>query len=159
MSGYIKRMAAASIATAALIASTMVGASQATASTTTPGLKALGIAKNQIGKPYQWGAAGPYKFDCSGLMKYSFGKIGKSIPRVAQNQYNATRHISSSSRVPGDLVFFGTSSSRIVHVGIYAGNGMMIDANSGAYYGRKVTREPVKGWFSQHYKVYYGRFA
>jgi len=159
MSSTIKRAAAIATTVSALVISGMATASHAAASTTTLGSKALGIAKNQLGKPYLWGAAGPSKFDCSGLTKYSFSKIGKSIPRVAQDQYNKSHHISSASRRLGDLIFFGNSSRSIVHVGIYAGNGNMIDADSGSYYGHRVTKEPVKGWFSQHYKVYYGRFA
>lgn len=159
MSSNIKRASAVAAMVTSLVVSGISVASHAAASTTTLGSKALGVAKNQLGKPYLWGAAGPNKFDCSGLTKYSFSKIGKSIPRVAQDQYNKSTKIGSSNRRLGDLIFFGTSKRNIVHVGMYMGNGNMIDADSGSYYGHRVTKEPVKGWFSQHYNVYYGRFA
>jgi cell wall-associated NlpC family hydrolase len=147
-------------AIAAIITATLVTtATNAAASTTTLGSKAMSVAKQQLGKPYQWGAAGPSKYDCSGLMIYSFKKVGKSIPRVAQDQYNKSSKIRSTSRRVGDLIFFGKSSRSIAHVGMYVGNGNMIDADSGSYYGHRVTIEPVKGWFSNHYNVYYGRFA
>ena len=155
----MKSAATVAAITSALIASGISTATNAAATTTTLGSRALGVAKQQLGKPYLWGAAGPRKFDCSGLMIYSFGKIGKKIPRVAQDQYNKSTKISSSSRRLGDLIFFGKSKRSIVHVGIYMGNGNMVDADSGSYYGHRVTKEPVKGWFSQHYNVYYGRFA
>lgn len=84
--------------------------------------KALRIAASKKGSPYQWGAAGPNRFDCSGLTLYSFKKAGKKLPRTAAQQYNKTRHISSGSRRAGDLVFFH-SGGYVYHVGIYAGKG------------------------------------
>ncbi|MFC8918746.1 NlpC/P60 family protein [Streptomyces sp. WAC05374] len=83
--------------------------------------KALNIAASKKGAPYKYGAAGPSRFDCSGLTLYSYKKAGKSLPRTAQQQYNKTRHISASGRQKGDLVFFHRGSS-VYHVGIYAGN-------------------------------------
>ncbi|EGG43195.1 MULTISPECIES: C40 family peptidase [Streptomyces] len=95
-------------------------ASQASAATTAT--KALHVAASKKGSPYQWGATGPKRFDCSGLTLYSFKKAGKKLPRTAAAQYNKTRHISSSHRKAGDLVFFH-SGSYVYHVGIYAGKG------------------------------------
>ncbi|GAA4929271.1 C40 family peptidase [Streptomyces coeruleoprunus] len=83
--------------------------------------KALNVAASKKGSPYQWGATGPYRFDCSGLTLYSYKKAGKSLPRTAQAQYNKTRSIPSSSRRKGDLVFFHGRGG-VYHVGIYAGN-------------------------------------
>jgi cell wall-associated NlpC family hydrolase len=90
------------------------------ASAATMATKALQIAASKKGSPYQWGATGPWRFDCSGLTLYSFKKAGKKLPRTAAQQYNKTRHISASSRRAGDLVFFH-SGSYVYHVGIYAG--------------------------------------
>ncbi|MFF1464424.1 C40 family peptidase [Streptomyces sp. NPDC058330] len=84
--------------------------------------KALKIAASKKGAPYRWGAAGPHRFDCSGLTLYSFKKAGKKLPRTAQQQYNSTRHLTRSQRQRGDLVFFH-SGSDVYHVGIYAGGG------------------------------------
>lgn len=81
--------------------------------------RALDIAASKKGSPYRYGASGPHRFDCSGLTLYSFKKAGKKLPRTAQQQYNKTRHISSSQRRRGDLVFFHAGRS-VYHVGIYA---------------------------------------
>ncbi|MFH8448924.1 C40 family peptidase [Streptomyces fungicidicus] len=84
--------------------------------------KALHIAASKKGAPYQWGAIGPNRFDCSGLTLYSFKKAGKKLPRTADQQYNHTRQVSANSRKAGDLVFFH-SGGYVYHVGIYAGKG------------------------------------
>ncbi|SCD61335.1 NlpC/P60 family protein [Streptomyces sp. Termitarium-T10T-6] len=84
--------------------------------------KALKVAASKKGAPYKYGAAGPSRFDCSGLTLYSFKKAGKKLPRTAQQQYNKTRHIAKSQRKRGDLVFFHSGRS-VYHVGIYAGAG------------------------------------
>ncbi|MFJ2845639.1 C40 family peptidase [Streptomyces griseofuscus] len=91
------------------------------ASAATMATKALNIAASKKGAPYQWGAIGPRRFDCSGLTLYSFKKAGKKLPRTAAQQYNKTHHISSGSRRAGDLVFFHYGSN-VYHVGIYAGH-------------------------------------
>ncbi|GAB2730634.1 C40 family peptidase [Streptomyces bullii] len=87
-----------------------------------PATKALQVAASKKGSPYKWGATGPHRFDCSGLTLYSFKKAGKKLPRTAAQQYNKTRHISSTNRKAGDLVFFH-SGRNVYHVGIYAGKG------------------------------------
>ncbi len=87
--------------------------------------KALGVAQAQIGKPYQWAAAGPDSFDCSGLTMYAWAAAGVSMVHSAAAQYDEFPHVSQSELQPGDLVFFG---SPIHHVGIYEGGGIMIDA-------------------------------
>lgn len=130
---------------------TPLGVGQAEAATVSQ--KALSIAAAQKGDPYQYGAEGPKRFDCSGLTWYSFRHAGKSIPRVAQDQYNKSRKIRARDRKPGDLVFFGGSRS-IYHVGIYAGwkngKGWIWHAPKP---GRRVEKVPL--WTSS---VRYGRF-
>ncbi|MFD9631070.1 C40 family peptidase [Streptomyces violascens] len=114
----------AALALALAIVGGLILASGATAeaSASTVAVKALGIAASKKGAPYQYGAAGPYRFDCSGLTFYSFKRAGKRLPRTAQQQYNSVRHVSTSARRRGDLVFFH-SGKRVYHVGIYAGGG------------------------------------
>ena len=89
--------------------------------------KATAYARAQLGKPYQWGAAGPNSFDCSGLTMMAWRQAGVSFPHLAQDQYDMTQRESISETLPGDLIFFGTPSN-VYHVGIYIGNGQMIDA-------------------------------
>ncbi len=88
---------------------------------------AIAWAEAQIGKPYQWGGAGPNSFDCSGLVMDAWGAAGVSFPHLAQDQYAMTTPVSISQLLPGDLVFFGTPSD-VYHVGIYVGGGEMVDA-------------------------------
>jgi peptidoglycan DL-endopeptidase CwlO len=82
---------------------------------------------SQIGKPYQWGGAGPGSYDCSGLVMVAWAKAGVSFPHSAQDQYNLTARVNVAGLLPGDLVFFGTPRD-VYHVGIYAGRGQMVDA-------------------------------
>ncbi len=95
------------------------------ADASTIGNAAVRIAAQQKGDPYAWGYAGPHKFDCSGLTKYVYGRLGKRLPHNSAQQYSTTyvRRISKSSKAPGDLIFVKNTSGRITHVGIYAGYG------------------------------------
>jgi cell wall-associated NlpC family hydrolase len=86
---------------------------------------AVAEAYNKLGSPYEWGAAGPSRFDCSGLTMWAWARGGVSLPHSSQAQYESLRHVAQSDVEPGDLVFFG---SPIHHVGIYIGGGQMISA-------------------------------
>lgn len=89
---------------------------------------AIAWAQQQLGKPYKWGGNGPDSFDCSGLMVGAWRAAGKSLPRTAQWQYDATPRVAIADLQPGDLVFFGSSNRSITHVGMYVGGGQMIEA-------------------------------
>lgn len=91
--------------------------------------KAITIAKSNLGVPYRWGGITPSGFDCSGLVKYSYGKAGVSLPRTAADMfYKGTR---AKTLQAGDLVFFSQSkASKPSHVGIYLGSGKFINASS-----------------------------
>lgn len=89
------------------------------------GVKALRAAQVQLGKPYRWGAEGPGSFDCSGLTSWAFKQAGVTLPRSSSQQARVGRAVSWDAMQPGDLVFY---YSPVSHVGIYAGNGTMIDA-------------------------------
>ncbi|MBT2386060.1 C40 family peptidase [Streptomyces sp. ISL-11] len=118
----VSRAGAASVLTAATVtASMLLPGLSGDAQAVTAGQGALKVAASKKGSPYQYGAAGPNRFDCSGLTLYSFKKVGKTLPRTAAQQYNKTRHLSAGSRQAGDLVFFH-SGSNVYHVGIYAGD-------------------------------------
>lgn len=96
---------------------------------------AISYAQDKLGTPYLWGGTGTAReggrFDCSGLTQAAYKSVGITLPRVANDQYNAGPHPSRSELRPGDLVFFSNdlSDSRAIHhVGIYVGGGYMIDA-------------------------------
>lgn len=110
------------------------------------GTKAVAEASKHNGKPYQWGATGPYRFDCSGFTLYVFGRFGKRLPHNSTQQYQVVRHIPKSSVQVGDLIFTGSSPSTIGHVGIYAGNGYIWHSpHSGS------TVKKSKIWSSSYY--------
>jgi cell wall-associated NlpC family hydrolase len=90
-------------------------------------LLALKFAFSKLGDTYVYGAVGPTTFDCSGLTMRAWEAAGSPIPRTSQAQYAFTSgsRISFDNLQPGDLVFFYPT---IHHVGMYVGNGMMIQA-------------------------------
>ncbi|MHB9860702.1 C40 family peptidase [Streptomyces sp. YIM S03343] len=96
---------------------------------------AIEYAQSKLGTPYLWGGEGTAqdggRFDCSGLTQAAYASAGITLPRVANDQYNAGAHPAREELLPGDLVFFSddlTNSRAIRHVGIYVGGGYMIDA-------------------------------
>jgi peptidoglycan DL-endopeptidase CwlO len=94
---------------------------------TTVGTVALRWALSVRGDWYQWGAAGPTTFDCSGLVIWAFAHEGITLPHYTGDLWNSGMHVSRADLEPGDLVFFFADIS---HVGIYIGNGLMVDAPS-----------------------------
>src|SRR5262249_8485812 len=95
----------------------------------TQGEKIVGIAEGMLGKPYRFGGDDPKSgFDCSGLVFYSYERLGIKVPRTAGDQRRAAEHVKKSNLEPGDLVFFRSSKGKVDHVGIYAGDGRFIHA-------------------------------
>jgi cell wall-associated NlpC family hydrolase len=87
--------------------------------------KVVTLARQYLGVPYVWAGSSPRGFDCSGLVQYVYAKVGVSLPHSARMQYDCGTPVSRSGLQIGDLVFFFAS---IQHVGIYIGNGKMINA-------------------------------
>jgi cell wall-associated NlpC family hydrolase len=85
------------------------------------GTRVIRVASTYRGTPYQYGAAGPRRFDCSGFTRYIFAKFGISLPHSSSAQYSEVRHIANKDKRIGDLVFFHSGSGHVYHVGIYAG--------------------------------------
>jgi cell wall-associated NlpC family hydrolase len=99
------------------------------------GQDVVALARSLTGLRYRWGGTDPASgLDCSGLTQLVLGRLGVALPRVAADQASAGAAVPSLADArPGDLVFFGTPPH---HVGIYAGDGMMIDApHTGATVG------------------------
>lgn len=84
--------------------------------------KLISTIKSALGKPYSYGASGPDKFDCSGLIYWTFKQCGVDIPRTSEAQYNACQKSSWSDVKPGDLLF----KSNLDHVMMYIGNNQYI---------------------------------
>jgi cell wall-associated NlpC family hydrolase len=91
------------------------------------GTKALNAALSRRGDPYIWGAAGPSEFDCSGLVMWAYEQEGIQLDHYTGDQWTEGAHVSRNQLEPGDLVFFYADIS---HVGLYLGNGLMVDAPS-----------------------------
>jgi cell wall-associated NlpC family hydrolase len=92
---------------------------------------AVAYAMRQLGKPYQWGAQGPDRFDCSGLTSAAYRAAGVVIPRVAADQFYAGVHVGVADLLAGDLIFYADNPAdpaTIHHVGMYIGKGLMIHA-------------------------------
>lgn len=111
--------------------------------------KFIDVAKAQQGDPYVFGATGPDKFDCSGLVYYSLRQAGVDVPRLTaagyQDRFKDSR-VDKANLKPGDLIFFWSPNSRGIpqgkasHVEIYLGNGMSMGTDNPSE-GAKI--EPV----------------
>lgn len=126
-------------------------------STSSIGEQAVALAKQQLGKPYVYGAAGPNSFDCSGLFYYIFNRLGVNIARTSSSQYyNSGTFVSVDEMQPGDLVYlfdpkydYSGGSLPTTHVLMYIGNNTVLHASTtsntvrtdtlfGGYYGNYV---------------------
>ena len=120
--GWRRMLATLPVLLVTALAMSLVGAAPADAQTSRERKVANGVqvALNQIGDPYSYGAAGPDRFDCSGLTMFSYGRAGLYLPRTASAQYNYVRHIKKSNIRRGDLMFFYNSGG-VYHTGIFLG--------------------------------------
>jgi peptidoglycan DL-endopeptidase CwlO len=87
--------------------------------------RAVAAAMSKLGHRYVFGAAGANTFDCSGLVEWAYGQAGVGTAHYTGTLWNSYRHVPQSQLKPGDLVFFYRDHH---HVGIYIGNGLMINA-------------------------------
>ena len=108
----------------------------------------LRVARNQLGDDYRAGHAGPDAFDCGGLAQFVFQRaLGLDIGRSSRMQFQNVERIPYKHAEPGDLVFFLENGAH--HVGIYIGDGQMIDAPNP---GEKVSINPISGsWWGRHF--------
>ena len=103
------------------------------------GNAAVSWARSRKGSPYAYGAMGPRRFDCSGLTRWVFAHVGKSLPHSSSAQAGKVKRIKRSHARRGDLVFF-YSNGGVYHVAIYAGHGRMWHA---PYSGTRVRLDRV----------------
>ncbi|MDU0348191.1 C40 family peptidase [Actinomyces sp. MRS3W] len=99
--------------------------SDTTTTATSTGAGMVALAMQYVGTPYVWGASGPSAFDCSGLVSYVYAQYGISIPHQSSQIRAIGTQISAAEAQPGDIVWWSG------HVGLYAGDGMMVDASPG----------------------------
>jgi cell wall-associated NlpC family hydrolase len=106
-------------------------------------------ARSRKGSPYDYGATGPHHFDCSGLTRWVYARVGTSLPHSSAAQVHKAKRIKRSHARRGDLVFFYSGGGSVYHVGIYAGHGNVWHA---PYPGARVRRDHI--WTSA---VFFGR--
>jgi cell wall-associated NlpC family hydrolase len=100
-----------------------------TASTDAVGWDAVAVAEHYLGVRYLWGGSNPQAgFDCSGFVKFVYAQLGLTLAHYAATQYVTTPHIDPSELEAGDLVFFEPHADGPGHVGIYIGEGQLIEA-------------------------------
>ena len=93
------------------------------------GEKAAAVALRQVGVPYRYGGANANGFDCSGLVQFSYGKAGKSMPRTTGQLWSATAAVHRKNLIVGDLLFFNIEG-KMSHVGMYVGRQQFVHAPS-----------------------------
>lgn len=102
------------------------------------GARAADVAAQLLGKPYRYGGNTPAGFDCSGLVQYSYRRVGVEVPRSTGEQLQETRSVERDELQKGDLLFFNQEGKRSSHVAIYLGNDTFIHAPSS---GKRVRRD------------------
>lgn len=104
----------------------------------------VALAKEQVGKPYVWGATGPDKFDCSGLVQYVYQHAaGINLPRTTYDQVKVGQTVPLDKLQAGDLVFWGSETAPY-HVAIYIGNNQYVNSTT-----------PDQGTILQNMSSYY----
>ena len=91
----------------------------------TKGEKAARFAVDAVGTPYRWGGESPAGgFDCSGLVRWAYSRVGVDLPHNSYALYDEGRRVAVSHLEPGDVLFF----DGLGHVGLYVGDGKMVHA-------------------------------
>lgn len=121
-------------------ATTVSRSTRVATSRTTRINRAINFALAQRGDRYRWGAMGPSRWDCSGLVKKSFAKAGVSLPHYTGGIQRRGKYVSKRNLRRGDIIF-----PQRGHVGIYLGNNRMVHASSGQ--GRVVVAR-VYGYYT-----------
>ncbi|MFC5530315.1 C40 family peptidase [Cohnella yongneupensis] len=109
-----------------------IGTTQQASAATEKSLSLVSIGKTYIGTPYLYGSDPDTTdtFDCSSYVQHVFGEMGIWLPRTSSSQAYMGEKVDKAYLSVGDLLFFRTGGSGISHVGIYAGNGYMLNATN-----------------------------
>lgn len=91
-------------------------------------LRAMRIALAQRGDRYRYGATGPNAFDCSGLTKFSYRRVGRSIPRTTDGQKARLRGVAKAAKRRGDIILF-VRGGNAYHAGVYLGRNKIVHAS------------------------------
>ena len=87
--------------------------------------RAVKLALDAVGTPYRWGGESPSTgFDCSGLVRWAYGRVGVDLPHNSYALYSEGRNVRESGMEAGDILFF----EGLGHVGLYLGRGRMVHA-------------------------------
>jgi cell wall-associated NlpC family hydrolase len=106
----------------------------------TLGQRVVKIALREVGVPYRWGGESPSGFDCSGLVRWSYLRIGIDLPHSSYALASLGRTVSRGHMKPGDVLVFAGEG----HVGLYVGGGRMVHA---PYSGRDVEVVRLADWY------------
>jgi cell wall-associated NlpC family hydrolase len=100
------------------------------------------IALREVGVPYRWGGESPNGFDCSGLVRWSYLRVGIDLPHSSYALFGRGHRVAQGHMKPGDVLFF----DGLGHVGLYVGRGRMVHA---PYSGRDVEVVRLADWYGQ----------
>lgn len=119
--------------------------------------EALNMMSQYMGMPYVWGGRKPSHggFDCSGIIEYTFNKLGINLYGNAETQFKKTAPVSASKALPGDLVFWSTYKPAASHVGMYLGNDKFINSNG----SKGLSISSVTRWNSKYPFLGYRRIV
>jgi murein DD-endopeptidase len=110
----------------------LAGCSHTPVKESTPPLasRAVDHALTMVGKPYRYGGNTPKGFDCSGLVQYSYARVGVKLPHGTRHLLQASQPVSRNQLKRGDLVFFTQEGRRSSHVALYLGGDRFVHSPS-----------------------------
>jgi len=118
-----------------------------------PASQAAAVALQQIGTPYRYGGSSPQGFDCSGLIYYSYLRVGKNVPRTTGALWSGTHAVPKGQMQVGDVLFFRVEG-KMSHVGMYIGDDQFVHAPAS---GRTVSVDSLRSGFYRHAFMRAGR--
>ena len=115
--------------------------------------QAAAVALQQIGVPYRYGGSTPKGFDCSGLIYYSYSRVGKNVPRTTGSLWSGIQPVAENQVQVGDVLFFRIEG-KMSHVGMYIGDNQFVHAPSS---GKVVTVGSLRSDFYSKALIRAGR--